>query len=123
MIKLKRLNNQAVIPTRQHPHDAGLDLYAIESVVVKPNYVVRVPIGWACELPIGWELQIRSKSGLALEGIIVANAPGTVDSNYRKEIHVLLTNIGLNAYVVNKYDCVAQAVLSRVELIEPIIID
>ena len=82
------------MPTKAHPTDAGFDLFARLDLpmCVYPGETVLVPAGFIIELPPWFEAQIRSKSGLALKGIVVANSPGTVDSGYRDEVKVILYN-------------------------------
>jgi dUTP pyrophosphatase len=92
-IKVKKLRDSAVIPTYAHgpDEDAGFDLRAIESTILKPLVPTLVKTGLSIELPPGIEAQIRSRSGLALkQGIMVLNSPGTVDPSYRGEIGVIL---------------------------------
>lgn len=102
-VKIKKLHEKAVIPTYAHgPHeDAGMDLYAVERVVLQPNVPKLVKTGLSIELPPGFEAQIRPRSGLALKyGVTVLNSPGTVDPSYRGEIGViLLWNGAFNNYV------------------------
>jgi dUTP pyrophosphatase len=75
-----------------------------------------VPTGLRVEIPAGYELQVRPRSGLALEhGVTVLNSPGTIDGDYRGEIKVLLVNLGASPFTVNPGDRIAQAVLARVE--------
>ena len=83
-------------------------------VVIKPGETVLVPSGFAIELPLGYEGQIRPRSGLAANhGIGILNSPGTIDSDYRGEIRVILTNFGREDFVVRRGDRIAQLVISR----------
>jgi dUTP pyrophosphatase len=109
------------LPEAKHPGDAGMDLRAdLEGpLTLWPGKVSKVPTGLYVQLPEGdteanWEMQIRTRSGLASQGIIVANSPGTVDSSYRGEIQVLLLNTSDQPFVVEPGDRVAQAVVSLV---------
>ena len=103
---------------------AGMDLCAaVESEeTLAPGERRLIPTGFAIELPEGFEAQVRPRSGLALRhGVTVANAPGTVDSDYRGEIKVILINLGQEAYTFARGERIAQLVVapvSRVELLE-----
>lgn len=91
-IKLKQLHANARLPEFAHPgEDACADLYCVEDVVLKPGEPQAVPLGFSIEVPIGYEAQIRPRSGLALKhGLTIPNSPGTVDSGYRAEVKVIL---------------------------------
>lgn len=110
------LKEGARIPAYQTEGAAGADLHACLAEPVTLNCMERrlIPTGICVELPVGFELQIRPRSGLALQhGITVLNAPGTVDSDYRGELCVLLINLGSEPFTVRNGDRVAQAVLAR----------
>ena len=91
-VKIKRLHPDAVIPQYAHVGDAGFDLVAVEDVIVEPGETVNVPTGIAIELPPGYELQVRPRSGITLRTKLRVQL-GTVDSNYRGEIGVIVDNI------------------------------
>lgn len=113
-IKLKK---DASVPEYKTQGSAGADLRAyIETpVILKPMQRYLVPTGLSVELPEGMELQVRPRSGLALKhGITVLNTPGTVDSDYRGELCVLLINLGSEDFKIEKGDRIAQAVVSPV---------
>jgi dUTP pyrophosphatase len=96
---------------------AGADVVAAvaKPLVLPPGARVAIPTGFAVALPSGWELQVRPRSGLALrDGVTVANAPGTIDSDYRGEIKVILVNLGGEPYEVKRGDRIAQLVLAPV---------
>jgi dUTP pyrophosphatase len=96
---------------------AGIDLAsaASESLTIPPGGRARIPTGWAMALPPGYEAQVRPRSGLAIEkGVTVVNAPGTIDSDYRGEITVLLINLGEAPHTVCPGDRVAQMVIAPV---------
>jgi dUTP pyrophosphatase len=96
---------------------AGVDLAAAvtEEFVLEPNARALVPTGFAIELPAGWEAQVRPRSGLALRhGVVLPNAPGTIDSDYRGEIRVILWNTGSEPFVVKRGDRIAQLVVAPV---------
>jgi dUTP pyrophosphatase len=114
-VKFKLVSPLAIIPTYAHSGDSGLDLTAIEKVVIPPGEYRLVRTGLAIALPPDVEAQIRPRSGLALEhGITVLNAPGTVDSGYRGELFVLLINHGKRRFTVKPTAKIAQLVFSRV---------
>lgn len=120
IVRFKKLHPEAQIPKYQTEGAAGMDLVSVETVMVMPEAVVCVPTGLAIELPSGWEAQVRPRSGLAVKGVGVANAPGTVDEDYRGEVKVILRNHG-QMFMVYKGDRIAQLVIARVahaELVE-----
>lgn len=93
-VKVKQLNEDAVIPTYAKRGDAGFDLYAVEDVIIEPGETELVKTGLAFEIPEGYEMQIRPRSGVSLKTKLrVANAPGTIDSGYRGEVGVIVDNI------------------------------
>lgn len=108
------------VPAQQTPGSAGLDLAAAiaEPVTLAPGERRLIPTGWAIELPIGYEAQVRPRSGLALKhGVTVLNAPGTIDSDYRGPIGVVLVNHGDTPFVVSRGDRIAQLVIARYEAV------
>jgi dUTP pyrophosphatase len=118
-IQIKKLHPDAILPSYAHgPHeDAGLDLRAVEQVVLTPGAARAVATGIAIELPPGHEAQVRPRSGLALNHSVTANF-GTVDPGYRGEIRVILFNLGRDDYAVQKGDRIAQLIVSRYEAVE-----
>lgn len=94
--------------------DSGFDLYSSEDIVIEPFGRVLVPTGVFLDIPEGFEVQIRSKSGLAInQGLMVLNSPGTIDEGYTGEIKVIIFNTNKEHFKINKGMKVAQAVLSR----------
>lgn len=96
---------------------AGMDLASAADgpVSIAPGQRLGIPTGWTMELPSGYEAQVRPRSGLSLRhGITVVNAPGTIDSDYRGEIVVLLVNLGQEPYTIAPGDRVAQMVIAPV---------
>jgi len=94
--------------------DSGFDLYSSEDIVIEPFGRVLVPTGVFFDIPEGFEVQIRSKSGLAInQGLMVLNSPGTIDEGYTGEIKVIIFNTNKEQFKINKGMKVAQAVLSR----------
>jgi dUTP pyrophosphatase len=99
--------------------DAGMDLRAVERIVLRPGVAQLVPTGLAIELPAGYEAQIRPRSGLALKhAITLPNSPATIDPGYRGEIRVILLNLGQGEYVIEAGDRIAQMVIARYEAVE-----
>ena len=114
-IKFQRLHPDAQIPSYAHIGDAGADVYAVTEVIVAPQKRAAIPTGLAVDIPLGYEIQVRPKSGLALKyGITVLNSPGTVDAGYRGEIQVIVINLGDEAYTFTKGQKIAQLVLKPV---------
>ncbi len=122
-VKIKRFAHakDLQLPFYATPGSTGMDLlYAgYEEVVLKPFERRLLPTGIAIELPEGYEAQVRPRSGLALKhGITVLNTPGTIDSDYRGEIKVILINLGNQDFVIRRGDRIAQLVVVEVEKIQ-----
>ena len=112
----KKLNPDAVNPTYAYDSDSGFDLYSTEEVMLKPFERRLVPTGLSFDIPEGYEIQVRTKSGLALkQGLMVLNSPGTVDQGYTGEVKVILFNASNEQQKVEKGMKIAQGVLSSVE--------
>lgn len=111
----------SVMPTYATAGAAGLDLHAALEAprTLKPGERAAIPTGIAIALPSGYEGQVRARSGLASKfGIALVNAPGTIDEDYRGEVHVLLVNLGQEPYTFQPKDRVAQLVVAPVTKIE-----
>ena len=121
-IKVKKLHEDAVIPFKAHKSDAGFDLFAVKDTIVWPFGKKKIDTGIAIELPPGYELQVRPRSGLSLKTDTLVIF-GTVDSGYRGEIGIIMTNIGNKEFLVNKGDKIAQAVIQKVPEIELVEVD
>ena len=122
-VRIKRLPaaHGLPLPAPASSGSSGFDLRAaVEAeVVIRPGERVLVPTGLVLEIPAGWEGQVRPRSGLALRhGIGVVNAPGTIDSDYRGEVGVLLINLGEAPFSVSRGDRIAQLVIAPVERVE-----
>lgn len=105
---------------------AGMDVVAAldSTVTLPPGGRAAIPTGLACAVPLGWEVQVRPRSGLAFRhGVTVGNAPGTIDSDYRGEIKVLLINLGEASFVVDRGMRVAQLVVAQVPLVDVLLVD
>jgi dUTP pyrophosphatase len=144
-VKIKRLNDNAIIPQYAREGDAGFDIVASEDVIIEPGETKLVPTGLAFELPPHYEMQLRPRSGISLKTKLrVANAPATIDSGYRGEVGVIVDNITtsmvgsgytkpyaygidgeiaqkldsqqeLFTYIIRKGDRIAQAVIAPIE--------
>lgn len=93
-VRIKKLRNDAVIPKYTRDGDAGFDLVAVEDVIIEPGETKLVKTGVAMAIPEGYELQVRPRSGVSLKTKLrISNSPGTIDSNYRGEIGVIIDNL------------------------------
>ena len=111
----EKIHPNAVDPIYNYPSDSGFDLHSTEKLSVPPLNRMLVSTGLKLSIPTGYEIQIRSKSGLALkQGLMVLNSPGTVDQGYTGEIKVILFNTNTTNYEINIGDKIAQAVLCPV---------
>jgi dUTP pyrophosphatase len=119
---MAKLNDDAVLPSRAHEGDAGLDLYASEAAHIGPGERWSVGTGVAVEIPEGHAGLVLPRSGLAREhGIALVNAPGLIDSGYRGELRVLLLNTDpAETFRVEPGDRIAQLVLTPIALAEPV---
>lgn len=114
-IKIKKLHPKAEIPKYQTGGAVGFDFHSIEECVIAPKEWRLVKTGLAFEIPNGFELQVRPRSGLALKnGVTVLNAPGTIDSDYRGEIGVILINHSQEDFYIEIGDRIAQGVVAEV---------
>lgn len=120
-MKINIINKSGLaLPQYETAHAAGMDMRAFtaEEIVIKPMQRMLVPTGLHIELPVGYEAQIRPRSGLAYKhGISIVNSPGTIDADYRGEIKVLLINLSDTDFVVNNGDRIAQMVIAKHETI------
>lgn len=126
-MKVKVINkSNFTLPEYKTKGAAGVDLKANieEEIVLKPLERKLIPTGLYVEIPEGYEGQVRPRSGLAIKhGVTVLNAPGTIDSDYRGEICVILINLGNEDFVINPGDRIAQFVLNKYECIDFELID
>jgi len=117
-VKFKRITRGLSVPRPQRATGgaAGLDVYAAEGVVnIPPGDACGIGIGFSAAVPAGYEIQVRPRSGLAFKhGVTVLNSPGTIDSDYRGEIKVILINHGAEPFQVRRGDRIAQLVLAPV---------
>ncbi|MDD4630722.1 dUTP diphosphatase [Proteiniphilum sp. UBA5510] len=116
-MKIRIVNlSEHPLPQYATVHSAGMDLRAnlAEPVVLKPLERALIPTGIYIELPVGYEAQIRPRSGLAIKhGIGIVNAPGTIDADYRGEIRVILVNLSNEDFVVNDGERICQMVIAQ----------
>ena len=122
-VKFKRLDERATAPAYHSEHAAGMDLHAClprglittPTVLISHNQIVKIPLGFAVEIPPGYEGQVRPRSGLASKhGLTLPNTPGTVDSDYRGEMFVALINLSHEPYEIQHADRIAQMVIAPV---------
>ncbi len=114
-IRVKRLDRTLPLPNYQTEGSSGLDLYAREECVIGAGDFKVVPTGIAVEIPFGMEGQVRPRSGLAARsGIGILNSPGTIDSDYRGEIKVILFNFSSGDFKIKKGDRIAQLVITSI---------
>ena len=107
------------LPEYETPGSAGLDVRCTEQIILNPGERILAKTGLFVEIPLGYEIQVRPRSGLALnQGITVLNTPGTIDADYRGEIGVILMNHGLTVVEFKPADRIAQLVLNKVERIQ-----
>lgn len=110
-----KLHQDAVTPTYVYPSDSGFDLYSTEEIIIDGFGRALIPTGLAFDIKDGYEIQVRSKSGLAInQGLFVLNSPGTIDNGYLGEIKVILFNTNKEPFTIKKGMKVAQAVLCPV---------
>jgi len=136
-IEFKKLYEDSKLPAKAHKSDAGFDLYAhsvykwtnnaLNEITGSDNWSlslnhgerVLVKVGIGMSMPTGYEAQIRPRSGNALKnGITVVNSPGTIDSNFRNELGVILLNTDINPFMFKKYDRIAQLIINKLPDIE-----
>ena len=111
-IKIKRLNENAILPEKQHDSDAGYDLHSIEDIILKPNQIYKVKTGIAIQIPNNYGGLVLPRSGLSSKyGISLINTPGLIDPGYRGELLIPLINHSSNEYTINKNERVAQLIL------------
>ena len=115
-VKVKKLNSKAIIPTKAHSTDACMDLYAIEPVVFRPGEVKYVRSGLAFEIPVGYYIEVKPRSGLASkQQLIILNSPAIIDSDYRGEVMIYMKSLnGTENVVINEGDRYAQMSLKKV---------
>lgn len=115
-IEIETIHEDAIFPSYNYPTDSGFDLYSVEEIVMEPFSRAAVPTGLKFSFEEGYELQVRPKSGLALNhGLTVLNTPGTCDAGFTGEVQVIVFNTNPNQFTIKKGMKVAQAVLCPVK--------
>lgn len=120
-MKMRVKTLSGVLPAYETSGSAGMDIRALldEPIVLEPGKRALIPTGLFLEIPVGYEVQIRARSGLAVKhGIGLTNGIGTIDSDYRGEIKVSLINWGEEAFTVENGDRIAQMVVAKYERVE-----
>ena len=116
-IQIKRLSVSVLIPKYETLGSSGMDIAAFieNNIIIYPGEKALVPTGFSISVPIGYEVQIRPRSGLAAKkSITVLNTPGTIDADYRGEVKVILINLGKEKFIVENGDRIAQMVVCPV---------
>jgi dUTP pyrophosphatase len=116
-LKIARIDPRVQLPQYESAGAAGMDLRAFlaDDLTIPPLGRARVPTGLRIEIPEGYEGQVRPRSGLAIKcGVTVLNSPGTIDSDYRGDVDIILVNLGAEAFVVKNGDRIAQLVIAPV---------
>lgn len=125
-IEVKKLDEAAELPQKFSEHAAGYDIRACikEPMIIEPNKLVLVPTGLSIAIETGYEVQIRPRSGLALKNQIgVLNSPGTIDSDYRGEVKVILFNFGSESFEITNGMRIAQMVVAKYESPDWVVVD
>ena len=124
-LRVKRLphGEGLPLPTYQSQHAAGLDVVAAvprdAPVTLEPGARALIPTGFALEIPVGCEAQVRPRSGLAIKhGVTLLNSPGTIDADYRGELMVIMVNHGAEPFTVRRGDRIAQLIVAAVSHVE-----
>ena len=118
-VEIQKLSDTAKLPEYAHPTDAGADVFSSEDVTIVAGETKIIKTGLKVAIPIGYEIQVRPRSGLSAKtGIRVANAPGTIDSAYRGEIGIILHNTSTTPYEIKTGDKIAQLIISPVPMIK-----
>ena len=113
-ISIKSEHGEDFIPFQATIGSAGRDIFSPIDITIASGEVILIPTGLRMEIPLGYEIQLRSRSGLALKHkIVILNSPATIDSDYRGEIKVILINHGTNSYTFKRGERVAQMVLNK----------
>lgn len=123
-LPITRLTPDAHLPTRAHPTDAGLDLYALIRATIPSGGRAVIPTGVAVAIPAGYAGFLHPRSGLAdMYGVTVANAPGTIDAGYRGEVQVILVNHGRTPFRLIAGDRIAQLIITPIVVPELDVVD
>lgn len=119
-----KLIDENCLPTKANPTDSGFDLKSRIETTIMPGELALIPSGVCFDIPPGLEVQVRSRSGIALKNMcFVLNSPGTIDSGYTGEVGVILMNLGKEPFLVKKYSRIAQAVVSQVSQCQLLVLE
>ena len=117
-IQIKKLSNEVLTPKYETPGSSGMDIaaYINEDIIINSGDKALIPTGFSLSIPQGYEVQIRPRSGLAIKkGITILNTPGTIDSDYRGEVKVVLINLSKDKFTVQNGERIAQMVVCPIE--------
>ena len=115
IVIFEKIHTEAVIPQYQTEGSSGFDFHCLENLYINPGDTVLVKTGLKVQLPAFTELQVRPRSGLALKhGISIVNSPGTIDSDYRGLVQIILINHGQDHFTINRGERIAQMVINKV---------
>ena len=117
-IQIKKISNEVLTPKYETLGSSGMDVaaYIKQDIIINPGDKVVIPTGFSLSIPRGYEVQIRPRSGLAAKkGLTVLNTPGTIDSDYRGEIKVILINLGKDEFIVKNGERIAQMVFCPIK--------
>lgn len=117
-LRVKKLNDKALLPAYQTEHAAAMDIHACLDVpmILQPLERAMVPTGLAVEIPEGYEMQVRARSGLSIKhGITMVNGIGTIDADYRGELNILVINLGQEAFTIEPDMRIAQLLVQKYE--------
>ena len=117
-IQIKKLSNEVLTPKYETSGSSGMDIaaYIEKEVIINPGEKALIPTGFSLSIPQGYEVQIRPRSGLAAKkGVTILNTPGTIDSDYRGEIKVILINLSKDKFFVKKGERIAQMVVCPIQ--------
>lgn len=121
-LKVKKLHPEAVLPSYATVGSAAFDIASVEQVTILPGETIKVRTGLSFEVPEGYELEIRPRSGLSFNSKIrLSNSPGTIDSDYRGEVHFILDNLMTkfpNPYIINVGQRLGQGIIRKVDQVE-----
>lgn len=125
-VRRKAGSEDLPLPEYMTEHSAGMDLYASndEPITIAPGEIKLIPTGLFLEIPPGYEGQVRARSGLALRhGLMLPNAPGTIDADYRGELQVVLANCSREPYTIERGMRFAQLVINKVEQVDVVVVE
>ena len=117
-IQIKKLSNEVLTPKYETSGSSGMDIaaYIEKEIIINPGEKALIPTGFSLSIPQGYEVQIRPRSGLAAKkGVTILNTPGTIDSDYRGEIKVILINLSKDKFFVKKGERIAQMVVCPIQ--------